>query len=324
MPHVIDVVAVVVLLFSWARGFGRGAARAVLDIARIVCAYWAAWQYARPIGGWLARHVDLSALAATVLGGIAVFVAVSVCFGFIESWFRTPKRRRDKARHPSGRPLGGLIGLATGAITVVVLCWLYGAARTSPWGERLPSGEGSRAMRLSQQLMGHGAYLALKGKVSSPDRARRLAAMVSDPEGTTVRLRSVAQNPKFTRLVADSAFGQALRSGETSEIMGNPRLQALLADEPTMKQLARMGIVPEDWRTPQFRNALGTELARVGGRIDTVMEDSVTQATVARLKDEGLLAPEKLPQLMTDSRFLSLVERVMSEIGAHADTLENP
>jgi len=321
--HLIDAIALVILLITWIRGIRRGLLRSLIDVLRIVAAYWAAWRYARPVGVFLSAHISMTGVVATVVGGVVVFLGVQIVFTMIESLLGRMSRDRGRRRvSPPSRFLGGLIGLATGAVTVVALCWLYGAARTSAWGERLPSGETSRALKLSKDILSRGAYAALRGRMDNPERARRIAAMVSDPELTTVRLRTVVQDPQVTDLVTDSAFGQALRAGDSSRIIDNPKLDALLADEATMTQLANLGLVPADWRSPEFRASLGSQLAGVGQHMNDILEDSATKTTIVELQREGLWQPDRIPQLVTDGRFLALVDRVMDSMEAGHDTLE--
>jgi hypothetical protein len=123
--------------------------------------------------------------------------------------------------------------------------------------------------------------------------------------------------------VADSSFGRVVRTGDRSAIMGNLKLQALLADTPTMNHLARLGIVPENWNTPAFRDTLAGHLSTVGTRIDDVLADSAVQRSLTDLQREGLWAPEKLPRLITDGRFLAIVDQVMAGT-SRVDTLEMP
>jgi len=322
--HLIDVVAIAVLLVAWIRGIRRGLLRSLLDVVRIVVGYWAAVRYARPAGAWLSAHVSMTGVVATIVGGIAAYLAVQIVFGLVESLLSRMSRDRHGRQRVSApsRFWGGLIGLATGVVTVVVLCWLYGAARTSAWGERLPSGETSHAMKLSKDILSRGTYAALRGKMDNPQRARRVAAMVSDPEQTTVRLRAVVQDPQVAALVADSAFGRALRSGDEAKIIDNPKLEALLADEATMTQLANLGLVPMDWRSREFRETLGSQLAGVGQHMNVILEDSATKTTIVDLQREGLWQPDRIPQLVTDGRFLALVDRVMASMETKGDTLE--
>lgn len=325
MLHPVDIVALVIMAFTWIRGMRRGFWRSLLDVVRVAAAYWAAYRYARPLGERIATVVAVPGIVGTIVGGVVAFLAVQSAFGLLEWILSQPSRRGHRGHRrisPPARFFGGIIGLATGAITVVVLCWAYGAARTTTWGARLPSGETSRAVKLSRVILSHGAYEVLRRRVDSPQQARRIAAMVSDPERTTVRLHEVIQSPRVAELVNDSTFGAALRSGDDRTIMQNPKLEALLADEATMTQLERLGIVPQDWRSPAFRSALGGQLAQVGARMDEVLEDSVTQRTIADLQREGLWQPERIPQLVMDARFLTLVERVMASTRARRDTLE--
>ncbi len=308
--HPIDAGALIILGVSLIRGLRRGLWRSLFDVARTLAAYWAAYRYASPLAGLVARHVGVSGGGAVLLGAVLAFLGVQVAAGVLEFLLFPPRRKGRRHGGPS-RFLGGLLGATVGAVAVVACCWLYGVARTSAWGHRLPDPTGSRAMLLSREVFARGAYVLLRGRVESPDQARRMALSLSDPERLTVSLRAVVQRPTFARVLEDSSFVRVVRLGDRDAILHHPRLAALLEDAQTMRDLQRLGIVPEGWSTPEFKAELAGRLAVVGTRIEDLLSDPAAQEALEKLQEEDLLRPERIPELLVDRRFLTLLGRVL-------------
>ncbi len=323
MQALVDLVALVAVLSAARSGYRRGALLSLLHLGGIALAYVAAYQLSPVLGPWAESVFGIPHLAARLAAGAAAFFAVSIAVWLLTRWaVRRRRARIAEGRAPvalDSRLAGAALGLVVGLAVVTACCWGYEAVRLTAWGRRLPDISGSYTARVARAIAREGTYAVVRARGGSERRAAALARMLSSPDETLRELEALFAEPSLRGLLQSQAFLQDFLSGEKERLLANPDLQALLADEPVMERLSHFGLVPSDYRRPDFPDELCTELARLGGRVRALREDPETAATVRQLEEEGMLTWSRLLDLLRDKRFYGLIERVFAPDGSQPE-----
>ncbi len=317
--HWFDLTAVVLILIYILRGFRRGALRSVLDLIRIACAYLGAYFLASPLGKILGARLDLSSFLAVVLGGVIVFCGISIFLWAILTYLERGRRRQTAGMRDAGHSalssvVGGATGLAEGIMLIVLITWVYLAVSGTAFGDRLPKIDETRTVGFSRSMMARGAYLVLRGRMDNQDRARQMAALFSEPDRAPRKLQELSQEPSVVRLINSREFGDAFLSGDAERILNDDDFNTLLQDDSVMVQLRNLGFAHSHSGSLNTHDELAEQLAKIGGNVDGILHDLEFRSAVDELRNEGLLEPDKLDQLILDSRFLKIVDRIAAQI----------
>ena len=316
--HVVDLIALAILVYEFIRGALRGALLSVFGIVRILLAYWAAYRFGPDVGARLRVPFAIANTTASLLGGLLVFLIVLFLLGLILGYLGREQRRRIRAGHTSlsgsSRFVGGLCGLLMGTVTIIIICWLYSALRGTNIGDKLPDIDTSLTMKSTRSLVEQGAYRMLKKQIDSEERAHRLAEMISSPDETGTELRTIVEEPSIAGLLQNRDFGDDFLSGNALRIEANPAFQRIIRDTSLVKRITRLGLLPDDISIGDLETNLSSHLAIVGQKVDKVLNDPAFAEKVEELQKEGLLDRTKIHQLIVDSRFHELLDRLSSTV----------
>jgi hypothetical protein len=315
---VIDIVSLVILTLSVLYGIWRGALMLSWMIIRLVVAYGAAYAFAPQVGAVLLGRFIQWRLYATILGGLIVFFAV---FLFLELTIAVV--RRSLIRKRGGRPkgswssvnalVGGAMASLIGLLLVAALCWLYQLVLGTDWGETLPKANNSIAIRVSETVIRRGSELVLRITVAEDETAERVARLISAPQKTTAALKEVASSPSIQQLAQSANFQEDLLSGDKERILANDEFSRVVEDQDLLAHLARAGILEELEIGSESREEIAEQLAKVGDRVNQLLDDPVAQADIEGLRADGLLELDRALELMLDERFQRLLNRVTRE-----------
>ena len=316
--HIVDLIALAILAYEFVRGALRGALLSILGIIRIILGYWAAYRFGPEVGARLRVPFAIANTTASLLGGLIVFLIVLFLFGLILGYLGREQKRRIRAGQTSlsglSRLIGGLCGILMGAVTIIIICWLYSALRGTNLGDKLPDIDNSLTMKSTRSLVEKGAYHMLKKQIDSEERAHRLAEMISSPDETGTELRTLVEEPSITGLLQNKEFGDDFLSGNALRIQSNSAFQRVVRDTALIRRVSRLGLLPDDISSGDLQTNLSTYLATVGEKADKVLNDPAFAAKVEELQKEGLLERAKIHQLIVDSRFHELLDRLSSTV----------
>lgn len=151
----IDLIAIAVLVLLVVRGWSRGFVRQALDVLTLIAGAVFAFRLAPVVGRFLTGILGWSPELARVLGGAALFLALSIGAGFVAAAIH-----RSMRRLPGTSLLNNIAGAGLGAVYALVLA--------------------IAAVTLLSAL-------PLPEAVSSQLEESRVAAQVVDPEGPAQR-----------------------------------------------------------------------------------------------------------------------------------------
>lgn len=112
----IDLVAIAVLGLLVVRGWSRGFVRQALDVITLIAGAVLAFRLAPAVGRFLTAILGWSPELARVLGGAALFLALSIGAGFVASAIH-----RSMRRLPGTSLLNNVTGAGLGAVYAIVL-----------------------------------------------------------------------------------------------------------------------------------------------------------------------------------------------------------
>ena len=113
---VIDLIAVAVLVVLAVRGWSRGLVRQALDVATLVVGAVLAFRLAPGVGRLLTTLLGWSPELARVLGGAALFLALSIAAGFTAAAIH-----RSMRKLPGTSLLNNMAGAGLGAVYALIL-----------------------------------------------------------------------------------------------------------------------------------------------------------------------------------------------------------
>ncbi|MFH1037564.1 MAG: CvpA family protein [PVC group bacterium] len=316
-PYLVDLVALgLAALFAY-RGYRQGTMLTSLGLLRVFCAYAGAYLLAGLLGKPLREIFGLLRIIATALAGVLVFLMIAIGFRLI-----TVKIRRKQKRQrllPGGGMLslsdrigGGLMGLLCGAVTVFVLCWLYNLVGAGFAESKQPDISSSFAGRSSRYFIEQAVYAGIGAAGGQKESARQIARLIGQPDRTVEDFRRLVRIPGVIVLMNSPTFRADFLSGNYLKIRYNHDLQRLFNDRYAVYYLKELGVLTDDYRSPQFQDKLAKDLARAGSRMQEAMNDPGLSSAVEELRREGLLDSGRIPGLILNTRFLKIVDRVLA------------
>ncbi len=315
-PYIADLLALALAAIFAYRGYRRGTLPALLGALRVICAYAGAYFLAGPLGGVLHRLFGLLNIVALLVAGAVILLAVKILFRLLGRKIERIRKKRKKETPVGSLSLpdrigGSLIGLLGGVATVLLLCWAYNLVRGGWADPRPPDISLSLTSRSSRYLIGRAAYAGLRASAKSPEKAGRIARLISQPGRTMGDFRRLTREPAVLQLLGSETFRAAFLSGDDLRILYNWDLQNLLHDEAAVRQLKNLAVIPDDYRSAEFQEKLAKSLARAGRRTQAALNDPRLHETVRELRNEGLLETGQLPKLILDPRFLKVIDRTI-------------
>jgi hypothetical protein len=264
----------------------------------------------------VSERFGISHLVATLILSVVAMFAVSIVFGGIRKLAlrpQIPKKVEGKAMPVPAVPslsgpsrfLGGFLGGLCGIAVTSVVGWCYDLACTGPMGNLLPDSTTSMTTRVSQNVMYGAVYAATRQVTDSAGSARIVAALISHPSKSFNGVNWLMSDPDIQKLVKDQTFTAPFLAAETETLAQHQGLKSILNDATTLQTLASMGLLPDG-----DASNVPDGLAIVGGKIGTLINDTDVQEAAKGLQADGLLAEGKTTQLICDSRFLTIMDRV--------------
>lgn len=303
MHWVIDLVALLILLFFILSGWHKGLLLSVLGIVRVILAYGAAFFAGRYIGFWLGGIANRPRIVTIPVVAGLTFVVITFVFHIVMTNIRDELRHKEEKEDytlPWYSSLGGsLINTAGGLISMIFIFWLGELFTVGVSGVGIPGGNRSHFGQFARRSIYEAAYMSISrdGKES---QAAAMARVVSNPALGLVHLENVFQSDSVKQLLSDKTFAEAMLSGDPALIEQNESLQQLLSDRETMEHLRSLGLLSGQGK----KSDLYEKLSKFG-------DNENIQISMENLKTKGLLTPDKVLILIRDPDFDIIVGELL-------------
>lgn len=237
----IDVVLGIIVIAYGIMGLFQGVIVQLFRLGGLVLIIFYARLVAEPIGQWLALHLRLNPLAAyyvSFIGGALIVYAVCALIGRgVHKLVVAQGERPQKAN----RLLGGVLGLAKGAIIAFVLAAIVDMIPPEKMGGLPWVGTQAKKSRL----------LARVHEVNPLPQARFLAdiddykKVLEDPEAQRILQRQPAfvklqDHPKFRVAVNDQELRKLVAEKHWPEVLVHEKVLALVFDREIRQLLNQM------------------------------------------------------------------------------------
>jgi len=303
MHYIIDLLALICMLFFAWRGWRKGAVLASLGIIRVLFSFAAAYLMGRYVGPWIGQALNRPRIVMMPVTAGLAFVLVSLGFQLfiwkISANYRS-KAEKEEFHLPVYQRLGGsAVSMAAGLFTLIILFWLLDLAVTGLSGQSIRGADRSHFGRFAHRAAYEGIYLATarKGRES---QAAAMARVISNPAKGLGHLEHVLSADSVQQLLNDRQFAEAMLSGDPERIEQNASLQQLFRDRATLEEMKEMGI----FSGKEKKSVLCRQLARFG------QNDNI-RISIQNLKARDLLRTDKILLLIRDPDFDVIVAEVL-------------
>jgi uncharacterized membrane protein required for colicin V production len=269
----LDIFAVVLLVAFLALGAYRGALASGLRLLSLALSYVAALYLAPVIAGSL----PLSRMLALPLAGVGVFVTAYLILGLI-AWLTLRAERSYRGegpRTPFDRGVGSVLGLARGALIVLLIGWLslwVDALREAGPLRGLPPVGDTRLGHATQDVLETGLGYAV-GDDSAAGRVT--TRMLSDPSQVVAGMQGLLEEPHIRSLQEDDLFWTYVSHESYDAALNRGSFLGIAYDASLRRRLADLGLVSEEAASDPrlFRDAVREVLQEIGPRIRGLQND---------------------------------------------------
>ena len=302
MHIVIDILALIVLLFYFLSGWHKGPLLALMGVVRVVLAYGIAYFAGRYLGSWLGEVLYRPRIVMIPITAGMTFVLIS--FGFQLVMRRMQKKRlvreeKEEYRLPCSRCFaGGIISTVGGLLSMVFIFWLGDLFMTGISGNGIPGSNRSLFGRFARRATYETVYM-LMAREGRESQAAAMARVISYPARGLDHLQRVLAADSVHGLLADRQLADDLLSGDPERISQNASMQRLFNDVDTRMELEEMGIISRRETEASFCE----KLSRFG-RNETI------QASIQNLKAKDLLRTDRIQVLIRDPDFDAIVAEI--------------
>ncbi len=311
-----DLLSLLILALFMAIGALRGALASALGIFTLVAAYGASVLAGAKLGDAVAARLGVAPFLGTVLAGVIAFIAVMAVLGIASRRLLAHDRRRlgDEPLSALERMGGALLGGLRGSVVVLLVGWLSAwvdAVATAVPESQLPRFGPSHVGQLAERAVEAGAGAVVDQQ--SP-AGRMTVQLLAHPGESIEGLKGILANERLEALRNDSAFWEALGSGNLDAAFARGSFRSLPYDPGLRHDLARMGLVSANAADspPIFAQALEEAARRVAPRIAGIRSDPQFQSL---LQDPGVVSALQRGDrwaLLSDPRFQLLAARLSS------------
>jgi hypothetical protein len=303
MHLVVDILAGLVLLFFILSGWHRGFILSVLGIVRVVLSYSLAYVSGRYFGPWLGEIANRPKFVTIPVCAIMAFALVTFVFHIVMHEIRDRHEEKVKKENHQ-RPIlsclsGSIINLGAGALTLILLLWLADLFLVGMTGRPIPGSADAYATRYTRTAVFETVrYMVFKGE--NAQQATALAQVISEPAKGLGHLENVLAAESVQQLFTDQQLADDLMSGEAERIEQNGTFQQFFNDLATRDELQEMGLLTGY----ETEKGVSETLARFG-------QNERIQASIQSLKTKQLLSTDKIPLLIRDPDFDTIVSELV-------------
>ncbi len=299
MHMAIDILAGIILLFFFLKGWHKGALLSLLGVIRVVACYGIAYFSGRYLGYWLGEATRRPRLVTIPVVAIFTFALIAFVFHIVMHSIHARHKEKEKEENFQ-RPLpscmvGGAINLAGGTFSLALLFWLGGLFMVGVAGRPIPGTDRSYFGHFTRRMVYEISYATIP-KEGRESQVRAMARMISNPAKGMEHLENVLAAESVQQLLSDQEFGKALLSGDADRIQTNASFRQLVDDPAVRDELRELGIVSGD-ETPL---ELCKKLAAFG-------RNEKIRSSIENLQAKQLLSTENILVLIRDPDFDAIV-----------------
>lgn len=299
MHMAIDILAGIILLFFFLKGWHKGVLLSLLGVIRVVACYGIAYFSGRYLGYWIGEATRRPRLVTIPVVAILTFALIAFVFHiFMHSIHARHKEKEEEENFQ--RPLpscmaGGAINLAAGTFTLALLFWLGSLFMVGVAGRAIPGTDRSYFGRFTHRMAYEIAY-AIIPKNGRESQVEAMARVISNPAKGMGHLENVLASGSVQQLLSDKEFGKALLSGDADRIQANASFQQLVNDRFALDELRELGIVSGD----ETQSGLCKKLATFG-------RNEKIRSSIESLQVKQLLSTDKILVLIRDPDFDTII-----------------
>ncbi|MEI6891956.1 MAG: CvpA family protein [Pontiella sp.] len=303
MHIIIDILAAIILIFFLLSGWHKGFLLSALSVVRVILAYGVSYFTGRYIGFWLGELTHRPRIVTIPVVAVLTFTIITFIFHIIMSNLRNnhlEKEEKDDYSHPWYSSLSGsLINVTVGLLSLIFLFWLGDIFLVGTLGRPIPGASeskfGSFARRAVYETIN--VVVTRDGKES---QAAATARVLSNPAEGMRHLENIFAADSVKQLVDDEKFTQDLLSGDASRLEQNASLQALFADQETLAQLKKIGLLGGRESTAELYESL----SKFGS-------NEKIQTSLQSLLEKKLLRTDKIILLIRDPDFDVIIAEIV-------------
>ncbi len=325
MLLIVDLIALVIMIYYFHKGYQRGLFLSTLSIIRLICAYFSAYLFFKPLGQMILNQYALPKYLALAIGGFIAFFIVYMFLSIvirIISWLR---RTRKSSLIKTGsvwldKLLGSMSGAIVGLAMIAIILWAYNIAKFSQMGSFLPDISNSIAAQMSSSIIEKGTYLIADKSLDQKEMARAISKSVSNPGKTINDMQDLMNSPKIQKLSDDKEFVNAMLKGEVDKIKRNPTLNRVLEDSEIIDKVKNLGFIANDYKPQEMKTEVAEKLAKAGKEINKIKNDPKIQKLLADNTLKEKIDRQNIGEMLKDNKFRKLINRMMDvSSGDHHD-----
>ena len=271
-----------------------------------------------PAGNIIYDLTGLYRFAAVPIAGLIIFILINI-FGMIPKFLykramRTIIEFEDGKKHSFYKPnkisrfCGLIVMLPLALFMVSFVYWTASAV------QQKESGLFQNIMAYPAKMaIGSGLQLSLGNNKDSEYSPLKLAELIKNPSRAVSKINDLVNDPTLNNLIKDQSLISAIRDADAAQIETNQSLTRLLKNASAMNKLHEVGLVPDNYKTPEYKQQLANRLSEVGARMKEIENDPDVQDIINELKGQGKLSQTQIRSLITDKRFLKIVDRIVYE-----------
>ncbi len=295
MHLVIDILALITLLFFFLKGWHKGLLLSLLGVARVILSYGIAYVSGRYLGSWLGTLTHRPRLITIPICTILTFIIIAFVFHIIMYEIREHHKEKEK-KEDFQLPVysclgGGIINFSGGTLSLILLFWLGDLFMVGLAATPIPGAEQSYFGRIARRTVYEAAYRFIPKK-NNETQVAAMAEMISHPSDGMKSLEKVIAAPSIQQLLTDKQFAADLLSGDPKQIEQNTSLQVLFNDQATLNELRKLGLLSSESKKSQ----LCESMAQFG-------QNEKIKTSVENLKAKQLLDTDKILHLVRDPDF---------------------
>jgi len=302
MHILIDILALIVLLFFLLAGWHKGFLLSLLGVVRVILAYSVAFFAGRYIGYWLGEVAHRPRIVTIPVIAALTFIFITFIFHIIMTNIREEHKHKEEHEdysHPWYSSLAGSgINFAVGLFSLVFLFWLGEVFMVGVSGGPIPGADRAKFGGFARRAV----YESVNLMVSREGRESQAAAManvISNPAKGMQHLENVIKAESVQQLVRDKEFAKALISGDAARIEENASLQNLFSDQETLEELKALGLLSGR----EKKSELYQSLSRFGS-------NEKIQASLESLHEKQLFGADKITRLIRDPDFDIIIAEI--------------
>jgi membrane protein required for colicin V production len=238
----IDLIILGLVLLFAVMGAITGGARQIANLVALAVAWFVARKLGPLVGPRLADALgDVPLLIGVVAGSLLVFIGVMVAVRYALTYLL---QQLFRSKDPEKRGVDGTLGFVLGGAKVALIAYIllsglvFAEQHVVIAGRRLgvsPRDSVSFGLARDYNLFEMTQFAAVKDLVavarvaSDPEAAKRLA--------TNPAYKSLKQDPRFQRALADKSLREALERGDTRAALRSNLILHLLQDPEFVSRL---------------------------------------------------------------------------------------